>query len=85
MSKINTTDDEMLAIEMSYGALTQKFAEEGINPFACAAIMAKLALMIYKTSLSAEEYNLMVDSISDSRDRIKTLIEYGQESNSMLN
>jgi hypothetical protein len=77
MSKITTSDDELLAIEISYGELTRKFAEEGINPFACAAIMTKLAFMIYKTSLNAEDYNSMINAISDSRHEIKSFEEYG--------
>ncbi len=77
MSKINTSDDELLSIEISYGELTRKFAEEGINPFACAAVMTKLAFMIYKTSLNAEDYNSMINAISDSRDEIKSFEEYG--------
>lgn len=78
--KIETNDDQMLALEISYMELTTRFSEEGISPMACAAIMTKLALMMYKTSLGAEEYNLMVDSISDSRHLIKTFDEYGQTS-----
>jgi hypothetical protein len=77
MSKITTSDDELLAIEISYGELTRKFAEEGINPFACAAVMTKLAFMIYKTSLNAEDYNSMINAISDSRNEIKSFEEYG--------
>jgi hypothetical protein len=77
MSTIKSTDDELMAIEISYGELTRKFAEEGISPLACAAIMIKLAFMIYKTSLNAEEYNLMINEISDSRDKIKSFEEYG--------
>jgi hypothetical protein len=37
-----------------------------------AAIMMTQALSIYKTSMTAEDYNRMVDSISDSRDHVKT-------------
>ena len=77
MTTINTNDDELLAIEVAYGELTRKFAEEGINPFACAAVMTKLAFMIYKTSLNAEEYDTMINEISDNRDKIKSFAEYG--------
>ena len=37
-----------------------------------AAIMMTQALTIYKSALSDQEYNNMVDSISDSRDKVKT-------------
>ncbi len=77
MTTITTTDDELLAIEIAYGELTRKFAEQGISPFACAAIMTKIAFMIYKTSLNAEDYDAMINTISDNRDEIKSFEEYG--------
>jgi hypothetical protein len=76
MTTINTNDDELLAIEIAYGELTRKFAEEGVNPFACAAIMTKLAMMIYKTSLNTEDYDAMINTISDNRDQIKSFEDY---------
>lgn len=75
MTTINTSDEELMAMEISYAELTHKFVEEGFNQYACAASMVKLAFMIYKSSLNAEEYNLMIDSISDSRDKIKSFAE----------
>ena len=79
MSTIKTTDEEMLAMEISFAELTNKFTQEGFSPYACAAVMTKLAFMIYKTSMSAEDYNLMIDSISDNRDKIKAFDEYAQQ------
>ena len=73
--KIETNDNGLLAMEISYAELTHKFIEEGFNQYACAASMIKLAFMIYKSTMSAEDYDLMVDSISDSRDRIKSFAE----------
>ena len=75
MTTINTTDEELMAMEISYYNLTHKFVEEGFSQYACAASMVKLAFMIYKSSLNAEEYNEMINSISDSRDRIKSFAE----------
>jgi len=37
-----------------------------------AAIMMTQALTIYKSAMSEEDYNSMVDSISDSRNKVKT-------------
>jgi hypothetical protein len=37
-----------------------------------AAIMMAQALSIYKSALSDEDYNNMVDKISDSRNEVKT-------------
>jgi len=76
MSKIETNDEQLMALELSFMDLASRFASEGISPMASAAIMIKLALMMYKTSLNAEQYNLMVDNISNSRDLIKSFDEY---------
>lgn len=48
---------------------------EGQKPFAVAAVFVMIALQIYKTQLSAEDYNSMVDSISENRDQIKSLTD----------
>jgi hypothetical protein len=40
-------------------------------------VMTKLAFMIYKTSLNAEDYDTMINEISDNRDKIKSFTEYG--------
>ena len=72
---IETTDEELMAMEISYANLTHKFVDDGFNQYACAASMIKLAFMIYKSSLSEEDYNLMIDSISDNRDKIKSFQE----------
>lgn len=83
MTTINTSDEELLAMEIAYASLTQKFSEEGHSPYACAAIMTKLAFMIYKSMMSPEDYNLMIDSISDSRNDVKSFNEL--ENSGMLN
>lgn len=42
------------------------------DPMAIAAIMMTQALSIYKTAMSQEDYNRMVDSISANRNQVKT-------------
>lgn len=42
------------------------------GPMEVAAIMMAQALSIYRTGLSDEEYNQMVDSISASRNKVHT-------------
>jgi hypothetical protein len=46
---------------------------QGHNPIEIAAIIIAQGLILYKTALSAEEYDEMVDSISDLRYNIKEL------------
>jgi len=42
------------------------------GPMEVAAIMMTQALTIYKSAMSEEDYNRMVDNISSSRDKVKT-------------
>ena len=79
MTTIKTSDDQMLALEVSFAELTNKFVKEGFDPYACAAIMTKIAFMIYKSSMTPEDYNLMIDEISNSRDAIMTFAEFEQK------
>jgi hypothetical protein len=43
------------------------------DPIKIAAILVAQAMSIYKTVLSPEEYGRMIDSISDSRDKVQQL------------
>ena len=42
------------------------------SPMEVAAIMMAQALTIYKSTMSDEDYNSMVDSISSSRNKVRT-------------
>lgn len=53
-----------------------KFASEQCfehSPMAVAGVMIAQALTIYKSAMSEEEYNLMVDNISAQRSKVKTV------------
>jgi hypothetical protein len=43
------------------------------SPLELAAVLVSQGLTIYKTVLDAEEYDNIVDNISDMRDRIKKI------------
>ena len=60
--------------DVVYGKAGELIAE-GERPFAVAAVFSMVSLQIYKTLLSPEEYNQMVDSISDQRDSIIALTD----------
>lgn len=67
-------DNENLeAIANSLYTMAGDMIAEGQKPFAVAAVFTMIALQIYKSSLSEQEYNLMVDSISENRHKIKSL------------
>ena len=66
---------ELMMLADRFYKLTSDLVVEGHKPFAIAAVHVMIALQIYKTSLSNEEYNLMVDSISANRDKVKALTD----------
>lgn len=70
---MNDDNAQLTAIADRMYKLTNDLVAEGYKPFAVAAVHVMIALQMYKTALSDEEYNLMVDSISDNRDQIKSL------------
>lgn len=47
--------------------------QEGYKPLEVASVLATHALSIYKTVLSKEDYDVMVDAISNSRDQIMSI------------
>lgn len=60
--------------------ITNTLLEEGHTPFAVAAAYALVALQVYKTSLSDEDYNKMVDSIYESRGSVQSLTRMANKS-----
>jgi len=68
-------DTELNAAADRIYKLAGDMIADGQKPFAIAAIFTMVALQIYKTSLTKEDYDMMVDSISDSRDKVQTLPE----------
>lgn len=51
--------------------LTRDIFEENIHPHLLAAILLKIALQVYRTSFNDEQFNLIVDKISEDRDRVE--------------
>lgn len=70
-------DLELQSLTNQMYTITEELVAAGNSPFALAAVHVMIALQIYKTSLSEEEYNLMVDAISINRDKVKPLAEAG--------
>ncbi len=56
--------------------LTDKLLGEDVKAIEIAPILIKLGLEIYKTVMSPEDYNRMVDFISDHRDEINDLSDF---------
>jgi hypothetical protein len=79
------SDQEMQEIKNACVELAAKFAERGISPFAIAACLTQTSLMMYKSMLSEEDYNMTIDYISKSRHIIKSFDEIKQQSKMSLN
>jgi len=65
------SDDQLDTLYSEYLTFTDSMAGKyGAMPVA--AIMVAQALTIYKSAMSEEDFNTMVDGISASRDQVKT-------------
>lgn len=54
-------------------SLVTELLENGAEPFEIAGVMSTVALSMYKTTLSPEDFNRMIDYISESRERVTRL------------
>lgn len=78
MDMILDEDDKLQALYQDYWVIHAGMIDKEHDPMEIAAILIAQAMSIYKTVLSPEEYELIVDSISNSRDQIQRLEpEYG--------
>jgi hypothetical protein len=65
------TDDQLQELYSKNLAFVDALCGE-YGAMEVAAIMMTQALTIYKSAMSEQDYNSMVDSISDSRNKVKT-------------
>ena len=65
-------EEEFQAVYDEYITLTNELLEN-FDVLMIAAIMTTIGFSLYKTSLSAEDYNKIVDSMYDLKDDIATL------------
>jgi len=63
-------DKQMHMIQDEMMGSIEFLLEQGCSLLAIAGMMANVALGLYKAGLNDEEYNKMVDLISESRGRI---------------
>jgi hypothetical protein len=76
MNEENSSDSGLDELYHSYWEVhNEKMGS--YSPLEIAAILMTQSLTIYKTILSEDEYNSMVDSISDLRDQVKEIPESG--------
>ena len=65
------SDKDLGKLYESYMKFADKMADK-YGVFAIAGVMMAQSLSLYKTVLSEEDFNLMVDNISNSRDNVKS-------------
>jgi hypothetical protein len=70
---ISDDNNELENLYQNYWAFHASMIEKEHNPIEIAAILVAQAMSIYKTVLSPEDYNNIVDSISNSRDKVQQL------------
>ena len=66
------SDSELNEIYIKYWDLTSNLIPT-YSPAALAGVMVAQALTLYKTMMSEEEFDAMVDSISSSRNKVQKL------------
>lgn len=66
-------NDNIENLYQEYWAIHAKMIDKEYNPMEIAAILVAQALSIYKTILEEDEYEQIVDSISNSRDKVTKL------------
>jgi hypothetical protein len=69
----NEQTDQLENLYQDYWAFHATMIDKEHSPMEIAAILVAQALSLYKTILDEDEYNQMVDSISDSRDKVLKL------------
>ena len=69
----NEVTDQLENLYQDYWAFHASMIDKDHSPIAIAAILVAQALSIYKTVLEEDEYNSIVDSISDKRDKVTKL------------
>jgi hypothetical protein len=71
LEKNNSNDLDNLY--QDYWAFHAKMIDQDNDPLEIAAILMAQAMSIYKTLLSNDEYQSMIDSVSDARDKVQRL------------
>lgn len=72
-------DEKLINTYHEFMSLTDKLLGEDVKAIEIAPILIKLGLEIYKTVMDQDDYNRMVDFISDHRDEINDLKDFMPE------
>jgi hypothetical protein len=70
---MNSSDQQLQDIDAVLVGQITALIKSDHDVLAVAAVLCKLSLQLYRTTLSDADYNRMVDAISSMRDRITPL------------
>lgn len=79
MSGLMMSDENLINAYNEFMVLTDKLLGEDVKAIEIAPILIKLGLEIYKTVMTQEDYDRMVDFISDHRDDVRDLKDFSPE------
>jgi uncharacterized coiled-coil DUF342 family protein len=71
--EMNDNNDSIDELYQNYWTIYSQMINKGHGPLEIAAILMAQSMSIYKTVLDSEEYDKMVDSISNMRYNVKEL------------
>lgn len=69
------TDNEIADAYFAYDSLTAKLLEK-FPPEAIAGVMAVQALTLYKTILTADDYESMINTLYESRNQVTPIAKH---------
>jgi hypothetical protein len=67
------SDENLEVLYQKFWDMTSKLIAEEFHPLEIAGILTAQAMSIYRTVLTDEEFESMIDNISESRDRVQKL------------
>ena len=77
------TENTLIDLNNILYSITGELIAKGHKPYAIAGMYSMIALQIYKTTMTEQDYNSIVDHISSSRDRVQRLDKMLVSSDSM--
>jgi hypothetical protein len=70
-----TSEDQIIQLNEDCLQFVHEQLDKDQVPLAIAAVLAKVALQIYKTTLTEEDFNAMIEAIVETSNRIMPLAE----------
>jgi len=70
-----TSEDQIIQLNEDCLQFVHEQLDKDQVPLAIAAVLAKVALQIYKTTLTEEDFNAMIEAIVENSNRIMPLAE----------